>query len=67
MNQGKLNLLCPISAILGFRAFVFTISGVTSEGPEDFVSRRRLNSVTYCSNEIGFTFWGRDPVMEASF
>ena len=50
MNQGKLNLLHPISASSGSRASIFTIDGVISERPEDVVSWRRLTLVMYLSN-----------------
>ena len=67
MQQGKLSLLHPISDSSGSSASVFTIAGVMSEGPDGDVSRRWLNSVIYCPNEMGSVLLGIDPVTEANF
>ena len=67
MHQGKLNLRNTIYASSVSRASVFTISVVMSEGPEGVVSRRRLTSVMYFSNERGLDLSGRDPVIETIF
>ena len=67
MQQGKLNLLHPISNSSGPRASIFFISGVMSEGMEGGVSQRRLNSVIYCPSEMGLALLGIEPVMEDNF
>ena len=67
MHQYKLNLLCPISASSGSSTNIFTISGVMSEGTEEFVSWRRLNLVIYCSNDRSSDFSGIDLVMETIY
>ena len=62
MNQGRLNLLHPISASSGSSASIFTISGGMSEGMVEVVSQRRLTLVMYCSN-----LSVRELMMETSF
>ena len=50
---------------LGSSAFVVTMSGVTSEGPEETDYIRRLTSFRYYSSSIGWAWSGIDWVIEA--
>ena len=54
MHHGKLNMRQPISASSGSRTSVLTISGVTSEVPDEIPFLRRITSVVYSSINIGF-------------
>ena len=49
MHQGKLKFCQPISAGSGFMAYVFTMAGVTAEGPEEVASLSPLDSLVRVS------------------
>ena len=55
VHHGKLNLRQYIDASSGSRDSVFTIAGVTYEGPKEVDSLRQPTSLMYYSRDMG---WG---------
>ena len=60
VHHGKLNLRQPVSTSSVSRASVFTIVGVTSEGPEEVGSLKCLTSLMYSAMEMGWSWSGRE-------
>ena len=56
-HQVKLDSIHPISAVSMLVASVFTMAGVTMEGPEDIFSLSLLVSSIYSSKGTGSAFY----------